>query len=1040
MKKNITQGTKTKLRTLRTCILCGLLFIWDICIGQTAFAQITGTVISAADNIPLPGANVVIKGTTTGVVTNLDGQYSIEASSEDILVFSFVGYIPQEITVGERVEINVTLQEDILQLEEIVVTGYGTVKKVDLTGSVSVINPEDIEGMPITRSDLLLQGRSAGVEVTQASGAPGGAVRIRIRGVHSINSGNDPLIVIDGFAGGELSSINPNDIERIDILKDASALAIYGARATNGVILVTTKSGKAGKSRVDFSYSHSFQTISKNIEVLDNWEWTRYANEAMKNDGSSRTLFPSRRYPFSPDASSPSYDSINWTTNWADEVYRQGTVDEYQVSFSGGTENINYYLSGNSYNHKGIVTGSEFKRISTRLNLNAKVTDHISAGINTQATRRQYYGEVGFWSGAGVSNSVLTASPFLKPYDEDGNFTIDYFAGVPADNPLAQAIGPLNDLRRDNYLANIFSEVEFITGLKLKVSIGVDRIDRRHGNVFDSRTITGQNRDGYARLSNYSVTTVLQENILSYTRSVDFMDISLLAGYSWQEYESESLYMTTDHYLSDGFMFDYNQMGNGTPQDHNTGKSEWTYESFLGRANINILNRYLITLNGRIDGSSRFARNNKYGRFPSGAIAWKLHEESFMQAITPVFSEIKLRASYGLVGNTAIAPYQSLASFVVTKGVVDNTEVPAVIPLTVANDNLTWETTAELDIGVDLGILQNRFTLNIDYYKKRTYDLLFKEPFPRISGYASILTNIGEVENKGLEILVHTVNISHPNFSWSTDFNFSRNRNKIIDLVGDDPEIPVINATMDGPLKGYLNYLVEGEPISTFVGFIYDGVYTTEEEAMADGYRIGNAKYRDLSGDGLFKEADDYTVIGSAFPDYIWGMNNVFRYKSWDMGIFLRASVGADIYNVTREYIESNNGVTNISTEMLNRTRYDEETEAWIFTDIPKFSAFNQNLRTDRFLEDGSFVRLENVYLAYNLPTRWLNRIWIQNMQVYVSGQNLAIWTDYKGYDPETSKYKAGDSEGGGNDAIFGIDEGTYPRTRSVTLGVKLTL
>ena len=1040
MKMNATYGFVKYLKTIKVILIFSLLPLLAAFSGQTVFSQVTGTVISLSENQPLPGANIVIKGSTAGVVTDLDGRYTIDASSGDVLVFSFMGYLAQEIAVGDQTEINVILEEDIMQLEEIVVTGYGTVKKADLTGSVSVINPEDIAGMPVTRSDLLLQGRTAGVEVTRATGAPGGAVRIRIRGVHSLNAGNDPLIVIDGYAGGELSSINPNDIERIDILKDASALAIYGSRATNGVILVTTKSGKSGKPKVDFSYSHSFQQISKEIEVFDNWEWTRYANETMKNDGSTRTLFPSRRYPYSPDDSSPSYDSIDWTTNWADEVYRLGQTDEYQLSFSGGSEKINYYISANYYDEQGVVKGSDFNRISARANIYAQVNDWISAGMNTQATRRQFYGEVGFWSGAGVSQRLLTAPPFLKPYDEDGNFTIDYFSGVPQDNPLAQAIGPINNLRRDNIMVNLFTELEPLRNLKLKISVGTNRINRRHGNVFDSKTLTGQNRDGYARLSNYTTNSILQENTLSYSKAFNSWEFNVLGGYTWQKYERESLYMTTDGYLSDGFMFSFHQLGNGTPVDHTTGKSEHSYESFLGRANISFLDRYLITINGRIDGSSKFAKNNKYAAFPSGAIAWKLHNESFMEAVRPIFNEIKIRASYGLVGNAAIGSYQSLASFVTTKGVVDNIEVPAVIPLTVANDNLTWETTSELDIGIDLGILANRITLNADYYQKRTYDLLFREPFPRISGYANILTNIGEVENKGIELLLHTVNISGRDFSWTTDFNFSQNKNKIVELVGDEPMIPFINATMDGPLKGYLNYLIEGQPVSSFVGFIYEGVYRTEEEAAIDGKKIGNSKYKDLSGDGVFKEADDYTVIGSAFPDFIWGLNNIFRYKGFDLGIFIRSSVRGNIYNMTRQHLEILNGVTNASKEMLNRTRFDDETGEWIFTDIQKTSAFNQNLRTDRFVEEGTFIRLENVYLAYNLPQRWLSRIHVKDLQVYVSGQNLLLWTDYKGYDPETSKYKPGDSEGGGNDVIFGIDEGMYPRTRSISLGVKLGL
>ncbi len=1013
------------------------LSLFFISLMTAAYGQrsVSGTITDAADGTPLPGVNVSVKGTVRGTISDISGHYELALQENDeTLVFSYVGYETEELGIGSRSRIDMALKLETKSLDEIVVIGYGTIKKKDLTGSVSTVKPEDVQGMPVARADLLLQGRAAGVEITQNSGAPGGAIRMRIRGVNSISSGNDPLIVIDGFPGGQLEDINPNDIERIDILKDASALAIYGARASNGVVLVTTKSGNPGKDKFEFTYSKSIQNISQKIDVLNSQEYGYMINETYHNDGDKRPypVIGSRRFPTKPE-------EIDWDVDWHDLVYRQGETDEYQLSFSGGNEKMRYYLSGNLYDQKGIVPSSEFKRYSARMNIDAKVNKWLKVSLNTNASRKAYLGETGFWDGIGVSNNILGYSPLFEPRDTLGVWQYDKLS-IPADNPLSVVTipVPVSELQLDDLLSDFSAELTILPSLHFKTSAGIATTYRRHGQANLQESIVGSSKvspagnSGEAWYNNYQIFRFVNENILTFDKTFNpNHHVLALLGYTWEKESREDYNGRGYGFVSDAFMFNYLNIGAADVYSSmSSGKSTRQFESYLGRIHYDLTDRYSITLNGRVDGSSVFAVNKKYGFFPSGAVAWKIHNESFMSNVNFI-SELKARASYGMVGNAEIGSYKSLARLAITNGVLNNNQrIGVVVPLTVSNSELGWESTKQMDIGLDIGLFNNRITMTADYYDKLTYDLLLDKKFPGTSGFAQGTVNVGEVSNKGFEFSIHTFNISAP-FKWETDFNISTNKNLILDLADNDTIVPS-NATLSTALSQDMMYMIKGEPLSSFVGLHYVGVYQDKEEADANGGSLGGPKYADTDSNGKFEETKDRVLIGSAFPDFVWGMNNTFSYKGWSLGIFIQASMGGDIYNLTRQRLETMNPSTNLSKEAWDkRSYYDAESEQWVFTDVPKVSAYNKMLPTDRFIEDGTYIRLQNVTLGYSLPRKWLDIIHIAEFKVYVSGQNLYLWTNYKGYDPEVSRYK-------NSDIFHGVDDGNYPSVRGFTFGLKI--
>ena len=931
--------------------------------------------------------------------------------------------------VGTQTVIDVALGTGANQLEEVVVVGYGKVRKKDLTGSVSTINPDDVQGMPVPNAEQLLQGRSSGVQVTRNSGAPGASSRIRIRGVNSINSNNEPLVVIDGFLGGDLNEVNPNDIERIDVLKDASALAIYGARASNGVIIVTTKSGKAGRFNIDFTASRSFQQITKKLDVLNAQEYGQFVNEALRNDGDPREYprIGTRTFPTRPE-------DIDYNVDWHDLVYQPGSIGEYQLSLSGGTEKVRYFISGAVFEQEGIIPNSEFQRLNGRINLTSQMTDWLEVGTNTMVSRREYLGETGFFTGAGISNDILGYSPLFTPRDTLGNWNYDRLTtGTPEDNPLAMAQipVPVSELVIDYINPRVYADFQLLPALSFRATAGFERTNRTHGqallqeSIAGNQVISASGLRGRAWTRNAEQTRYLVEGVATYDkRFSDAHKLQVVLGGSEDHSVRQELFAEATGFTSDAVMQTYNNMGAGDPLNMRTASSRRivTFQSVFGRLNYDLTDRYSFTVNFRRDGASTLADGNKWGTFPSAAVAWKAHNEAFMST-APVVSELKFRASYGEIGNALIPSFASLARFQPLPGSLQ----PVVTPVSVANPALSWETTTQLDLGVDLGLLEDRITLTADYYEKTTDNLLLEVAFPASSGFLQGWQNVGAVRNRGVELNLHSVNVNTGAFTWETNFNFSTNRNEILRLDGERDVIIIQNGTIQSALNGPLNRLVVGQPISTFYGNRYNGVIQDPNSPF-----VGLAQYDDLDGDGqVLDDPDDRTIIGSAFPDFIWGLNNSFSYRGIELGIFINASHGADIYNLSRQRVASLNTGSNQLRDVYNNRTYRNEEGSWVFTDTPKASNNNRLRASDRFIEDGSFIRLQNVSLSYTFPKALIQRVRLRSARLFVSGQNLLLWSDYQGYDPEVNRIQ-------GNDTEVGIDDGAYPNVRSITVGAKL--
>jgi TonB-linked SusC/RagA family outer membrane protein len=1008
--------------------LLTILFISLLSASLAGQRTVTGTVTDEETGEELISVTVAVKGTTTGAITDFEGNYSIQASPTDTLAFSYVGYDTQEVPVGQRSQIDVALGTGANQLEEVVVVGYGKVSKKDLTGSVTTINPDEVKGMPIANAEQLLQGRSSGVQVTRNSGAPGASSRIRIRGVNSINSSNSPLVVIDGFLGGDIDEVNPNDIERIDVLKDASALAIYGARASNGVIIITTKSGKAGRFNIDFNFSQSFQQITEKLDVLNSQEYGFFVNEALRNDGDPRRYprIGTRTFPTRPE-------DIDYNVDWHDEVYQPGSLQEYQLSLSGGNEKIQYFVSGAAFDQDGIIPNSEFTRYSGRINLTSQMTDWLEVGTNTMISRRQYLGETGFFSGAGISNDILGYSPLFTPRDTLGNWNFDRLTtGTPTDNPLAVATipVPLSEILVDYINPRFYADFKLLPELTFRATAGFERTNRTHGQALLQESIAGNQvistsgLRGRAWTNNSNQTRYLIEGVATYDRRFnDNHKVQVVLGGSEDHSVRREFFAEATGFTSDAVMQEYHNLGAGDPLNMRTatGQRIVTFQSVFGRLNYDLTDRYSFTLNFRRDGASTLAEQNKWGTFPSAAVAWKAHNEAFMGAGNFI-SELKFRASYGQIGNALIPSFASLARFQPLPG----SEQPVITPVSVANPSLGWENTTQLDIGIDLGLWEDRVTVTADVYDKVTDNLLLQVAFPASSGFREGWQNVGEVRNYGVEFNLHSVNVNTPAFEWETNFNISLNRNRIERLDGDRDVIIIQNGRIQSALNGPLNRLVVGEPISTFYGSRYAGVVDDPTSPS-----VGLARYEDLDGDGnVIDDPDDRTIIGSAFPDLLWGLNNSFFFAGFELGIFINASHGADIYNLTRQRISSmTTGSNQLREAYENRSYLDGET--WVFTGFPKASNNNKLRASDRFIEDGSFVRLQNVSLTYGLPTSLVQRAGLRSARVFVSGQNLLLWTDYSGYDPEVNRIQ-------GNDTEVGIDDGAYPNVRSITVGAKI--
>ncbi len=967
---------------------------------------ISGQLKDATDGSPLIGANVIEKGTNNGTVTDVEGKYRLIVSEKaTTLVFSYIGYETQEISIGNQSVIDVALLPDLKQLEEIVVVGYGSVKKSDLTGSVASVSSEDLTAYPAIDAAQALQGRAAGVTVTSTNGEPGAPFRIQIRGNTSINASSAPLIVVDGFVGGVMPP--PEDIKSMEILKDASATAIYGSRGANGVIMITTNSGRKGKPQINFSSSWTSQTPTNRLELLNGTQYAEYVNEVSPG--------------FYPDPA-----SFGQGTDWQDEIYRTGGIQNYQLSVGGGSDNVNYYVSGVLFDQKGVVKDSQFKRYSLTSNVNIKASEVFSFGANLFTRRSVQYGtrsqEGGNASQTGVISGAYKFAPTLGIRDDEGNFTVAD-RGFPIDNPFALATELENETFLDVFQSNLYAEINLFEGLKFRTTMGANINSRRSGQYYPRTLERGNAVDGEATLGFAKSTNFITENYLTYNKTIaNVHDISIMGGYSYQSDRRESLNTITSGFISDSFSW-WN-IGAGVNEPYLSSATVFSeISSFYGRLNYSFNNKYLLTFNARYDGSSNFAANNKWAFFPSAAFAWNISEESFLSSSSLV-DVLKLRLSYGQTGNQSIRPFQSLASFTTVLTTVQGGEAPALRPGSPGNPDLTWETTTQTDIGIDLAIWQSRLAFTADYYDMKTTDLLFAMPLPLYSGFASQLANIGTVQNKGVEFTV-SGEILTGELKWTTNANISFNRNKILELPENDTEgNDILYGSAPLPGGGNVLLLREGQPVGLFWGYRYLGVLQNGDTQLVNGEGVGGESFMDLDANDTLT-AEDRTIIGDPNPDFTWGWNNTFSYKGFELNVFIQGSQGGDLFNFTLMELGRLEGDINTTVDALNRWTPQNTN-----TDVPMANPSRQFVASDRWVEDGSYIRVKNISLGYNFPASLLSKINMRSARVYVSGQNLFTITGYRGLDPEVA-YRSSSS-------TLGLDYGSYPQVRSYTVGLNI--
>ncbi len=986
-----------------------LLFL--LLFGASMYAQertVTGKITSNEDSLGLPGVNILVKGTSTGTSTDIDGNYNITVPDDTaIITISFIGHLTQEITVNGQSTIDVILEVDNNQLDEVIVVGYGAVKKSDITGSVSSVNSEELNAYPVLNAEQALQGRAAGVAVqTKNGGEPGAPLSVTIRGNTSISASSSALVVVDGFVGATMPQAA--DIQSMEILKDASATAIYGSRGANGVILVTTKKGRKGKMNVEFNGTYSIQNVADQLEMLNADQWSTYYQQI-----------------------NPAYVQGPEDTDWQDLIYRSGATQDYQLAFSGGSEKINYYVSGNYFDQKGVVENSGFNRLSFLSNLDAQITDKFKVGFNTFGSRNEKSGistqadTGGFGTGDVISLS-LRMNPDLGVFDEDGNVTTKS-VGDELDNPYAIATQRVDETTTDRYRANFYADYEFFKGFSFKTTFGFSTVNTSRGQ-FSPSTLptTAGAQGGIASIENLKGSDILSENYLTYKKELGKGNFTALVGFSYQKRKFERNSAGSQGFVSNSVSY-YNLGGGSTINTPSSSLTETEIVSLFARLNYDLSDKYLFTFTARQDGSSNFAKNEKYAFFPSGAFGWKVSNEDFLKD-SQTISNLKLRISYGLTGNPSIQPYQSLASYSDIYANVGDNRVNAVVPEQLANPDLKWETSYQGNIGVDMGFWANRLTLTMDYYNIDTKDVILGDTSsPEYVGFLNptALKNIGEINNNGFEITIGARIIQKEDFTWSADLNWARNRNEIVKLIGGEDIF--LDASPGHFIQDETHILREGEAVGQFWGYEYRGVNQGTLPAGTAGFagddEPGGELFTDLDGNGEITTADR-KIIGDPNQDWTAGFNNNLRYKNFDLNIFFQGATGGDIYNFN--LLEAASGGGNATTEAIN-VWTTTNTE----TNVPSAKVRAKRI-SSRFIYDGSYVRLKNLALGYSMPSSFLEKSGIENLRFSISGQNLWTATDYPA-DPEVSYQASGNQDSNTN---LGFDYGNYPNFKSVTFSV----
>lgn len=978
---------------------------------------ITGTVTSAEDGQPVAGATVMIKGTTTGISTDINGKYQISAAPGAVLEFRFLGMTTKEVTVGTSTVVDVALEYELTGVDEVVVVGYGSAIKRTVSGAITKVDTKGLSEMPTASFESAIQGKTAGVFIEQASGKLGEAVKMRIRGSSSVSANNQPLYVVDGvpITTESLSNVNNqpvspladlamSDVESIQVLKDASAAAIYGSRASNGVVIITTKRGKSGATKFNIDYTTGISEPSNLVKWLNADQYIELMNESMDNvsdgDGLVWGWLPKEDIW---DIFVPGWNE-GYDTDWQKEAFQRGTLNRINVSGSGGNESTTYY-TGISYDHtKGILRGNNMTKFSGRLNLDQKATEKLNFGLQMNLIRTEM-DRVENDNAFATPLQLVAQAPVTPVYDpETGELntnTIYY-------NGLISLRDGFNNQTSFRSLANAYGSYKILKNLTFRSEFGTDIMDLREKNFWGRLTI-GAGPAGEAQNRSVRVVNYNWENYFTFAKTFDAHDINVVAGMSYQESNTTGSDVQGKGFPTD----DFNNIANAAEA---TVFSSWdeahSYLSYFARANYKLSDKYLFSVSGRVDGSSRFGVDNRYGFFPAVSAGWILSEEDFMSGIKNTLSYLKLRASYGITGNSGIPDYAHLALYTGVNYAGRN----ALQPTQLQSRELGWENTAQTDIGIDFGFFKNRLSGELDFYYKKTTDLLLYRTLPSTSGFEGVWSNIGELENKGIEFALHSNNFVG-DFKWTTDFNIAFNRNKILNING--PEI-----TPNG-----INYVIEGQPIGVFKMRKYAGVDPDNGDAI---YYINDTSNEATSNYNL---AGDL-IVGSPNPDFTGGFNNSMEYKGFDLNILMSFVYGNDVFNGGGRYQSANGDwFDNQTVDQMNRWQNPGD-----ITDVPqaRLGESNGTNNSSRYLSDASYLRIRNVNFGYNFPASVLRKARLSAMRIYLGVQNLYTFTNYKGWDPEVNYTGTGRSTQNTN-IIQGYDFYTAPQARTYTLGVNLS-
>jgi TonB-linked SusC/RagA family outer membrane protein len=1044
--------------------------------------EVTGRVVDADNNEPLMGVTVFVVGTQVGTNTGPDGRFTLMVpEGGQRLAFSYVGYVRQELTIGDQTEFNIRLVSDVALLDDVVVVGYGVQQRTEVTGSVVSIRGETIQNNPSPSFENALQGRLAGVNVAESTGEPGAAPQILIRGTGSISAGNEPLYVIDGVPlsqnlgqqdfvqsqtanaspeprSNPLATLNPNDIESIEVLKDASAAAIYGSRGSNGVILITTKTGRRDTPpQVNVRSYVGVQSAFNTPDLMNAEELIAYTKDSRNNtylrqQDPTNPASPFYNPQYDPNTNAGRAESgatgnhlipeayVNWDgtdTDWLDLVLDTSVLQNYDMSVSGGSSNVSYFIGGGFMDQTGIIEGSSFNRYSLRTNIVGDVSERIQIGLAlngafTDHDRKAAHASY-FANPPGIIYSALTQSPVVSPFNEDGSYrqTVGSHnqlggATTTTNHPLAARDFIDDKIRNNRFFGNFFGSYNILENLQFKSLVGFDA-DNYQRSFYQGTQL--EYRGGaprpYAQSSAAQSFNWLWENTLNYvTRIGEDHSINAIVGYTAQQQRDERNRVVAQNFVDD----QVRTIGGGQVTSGDQIIEEWSLVSALARVNYVFKNRYMLTATVRSDRSSRFGFQNQTGVFPSVSLGWQVTNEPFMADVN-LFSELKPRVSYGVTGNFLIPNYGSIGLISGSNYVFGDQVVSGVASTTLGNEELTWETTKQFNVGLDYALLQDRIYGSFDYYVSNTEDLLLNVNIPSITGFTSALTNIGEVQNKGFEAMITSRNIVG-RFNWATDFNFATNTN-VVKRLGPEGDPILIPGS-----AGVRHITRVGDAIGSYYGHVVEGIYQTQEEInngpvdMMGNPTPGDFRFKDINGDGVI-DNDDRTVIGSYHPDYTWGITNRFNYRNIDFSFFIQGVEGREILNLTSRHLR--NGEANFNAYAILNDRWisPEQPGNGIDPKAERVSGGNNNRPSSYQVEDGSYIKLKNITMGYNLPQDLVGQF-ARSVRIYGSITNVAIWTDYLGFNPEVSL-------AGGSSLTPGEDGGAYPLSRAFQIGIDIS-